>query len=219
MRMRRSKRENRQGSDLREDNLNIDKLTLNTDGDPTLEQLQEEYDRVDYRIRFAKTFRSTLFTLITVSAVAVLIAVIFLPVLKIYGKSMKGTLEGGDIVFSLKQSNPKTGDIIAFYYNNNILIKRVIANGGDWVDVDESGNVFVNNVKLDEPYLREEKALGECNIELPYQVPDARIFVMGDNRKVSIDSRNTAVGCVAEEQIVGKIVFRIWPLSKIGFVH
>ena len=219
MRMRRSKRENRQDSYLREDNLNIDELTLNTDGDPTLEQLQEEYDRVDYRIRFAKTFRSTLFTLITVSAVAVLIAVIFLPVLKIYGKSMKGTLEGGDIVFSLKQSNPKTGDIIAFYYNNNILIKRVIANGGDWVDVDESGNVFVNNVKIDEPYLREEKALGECNIELPYQVPDARIFVMGDNRKVSIDSRNTAVGCVAEEQIVGKIVFRIWPLSKIGFVH
>ncbi len=186
---------------------------------PTLEQLEEELGRVDYRIRFARTFRSTLFTLITVSAVAVLIAVIFLPVLKIYGKSMKGTLDGGDIVFSLKLSEPKSGDIIAFYYNNNILVKRVVATGGDWVDIDESGNVYVNNILLDEPYLRETKAFGECNIELPYQVPDERIFVMGDNRKVSIDSRNTSVGCVAQEQIVGKIVFRIWPVSKMGIVR
>ena len=202
----------------KESNIN-EEIIVNDAENPTLEQLQEEYERVDYRIRFAKTFRSTLFTLTTVAAVAVLIAVIFLPVLKIYGKSMKGTLEGGDIVFSLKQSNPKTGDIIAFYYNNNILIKRVIATSGDWVDIDEAGNVFVNNVKLEEPYLKEAKAFGECNIELPYQVPDSRIFVMGDNRSVSIDSRNTSVGCVAEEQIVGKIVFRIWPIAKIGVVH
>ncbi len=204
---------------MRSDKEKKKEIILDENNDPTLEQLEEELGRVDYRIRFAKTFRSTLFTLITVSAIAVLIAVIFLPVLKIYGKSMKGTLDGGDIVFSLKQSNPKTGDIIAFYYNNNILIKRVIANGGDWVDVDEAGNVYVNNVQLDEPYLKEGKAFGECNIELPYQVPDARIFVMGDNRKVSIDSRNTSVGCVAEEQIVGKIVFRIWPIAKMGFIH
>ena len=202
----------------KESNIN-EEIIVNDAENPTLEQLQEEYERVDYRIRFAKPFRSTLFTLTTVAAVAVLIAVIFLPVLKIYGKSMKGTLEGGDIVFSLKQSNPKTGDIIAFYYNNNILIKRVIATSGDWVDIDEAGNVYVNNVKLDEPYLREGRAFGECNIELPYQVPDARIFVMGDNRKVSIDSRNTSVGCVADEQIVGKIVFRIWPIAKIGLVQ
>lgn len=192
---------------------------LDEGNSPTLEQLEEELGRVDYQIRFARTFRSTLFTLITVSAVAVLIAVIFLPVLKIYGKSMKGTLDGGDIVFSLKQSEPKAGDIIAFYYNNNILVKRVIATGGEWVDVDESGNVYVNNVLLEEPYLKESKAFGECNIELPYQVPDERIFVMGDNRKVSIDSRNTSVGCIAQEQIVGKIVFRIWPIAKMGIVH
>lgn len=194
-------------------------IKINEENSPSLEQLEEELERVDYRIRFARTFRSTLFTLITVSAVAVLIAVIFLPVLKIYGKSMKGTLDGGDIVFSLKQSEPHTGDIIAFYYNNNILVKRVIARGGDWVDIDESGNVYVNNEQLEENYLKEAKALGECNIELPYQVPDERIFVMGDNRKVSIDSRNTSVGCVAQEQIVGRIVFRIWPIAKMGIVH
>ena len=219
MRARRSKRLNRHKGDKLQENILDQDMIVEESDNPTLEQLQEEYERVDYRIRFAKTFRSTLFTLTTVAAVAVLIAVIFLPVLKIYGKSMKGTLEGGDIVFSLKQSNPKTGDIIAFYYNNNILIKRVIATSGDWVDIDEAGNVFVNNVKLEEPYLKEAKAFGECNIELPYQVPDSRIFVMGDNRSVSIDSRNTSVGCVAEEQIVGKIVFRIWPIAKIGVVH
>ena len=185
---------------------------------PTLEQLEEELGRVNYRNLFVRTFRSTVFTLVTVSAIAVLIAVLFLPVLKIYGKSMKGTLDGGEIVFSLKQSEPKSGDIIAFYYNNNILVKRVIARSSEWVDIDESGNVYVNQKQLDEPYLKQPKALGECNIELPYQVPDGRIFVMGDNREVSIDSRNTSVGCISDEQIVGKIVFRIWPIDKIGLV-
>ena len=145
-------------------------------------------------------------------------AVLFLPVLRIYGKSMNGTLDNGDIVVSVKSSNMKTGDVIAFYYNNNILVKRVIAGPGDWVDIDKDGNVFVNNEKLSEPYL-DDKAYGETNIELPYQVPDGRIFVMGDNRKVSIDSRNTSIGCVSEEQIVGKIVYRVWPFSQIGRVR
>jgi signal peptidase I len=140
-----------------------------------------------------------------------------MPILRIYGSSMSGTVDNGDLVASIKTNNMKTGDVIAFYYNNNILVKRVIAVSGDWVDIDEEGNVYVNQTLLNEPYLS-SKAFGETNIELPYQVPEERIFVMGDNREVSIDSRNTAVGCVSDEQVVGKIVFRVWPLSGLGFV-
>ena len=112
----------------------------------------------------------------------------------------------------------KPGEVLAFYYNNKILVKRVIAGPGDWVDIDESGNVYVNSELLDEPYIA-EKAYGETTIKLPYQVPEKRIFVMGDHRATSVDSRNNSVGCVAEEQIVGKIVFRVWPLTKFGPVH
>ena len=184
---------------------------------PTTEQIRTELERVRYRRSFANTLRSTIFILIVVSASAVLIAVLLLPVLRIYGHSMNDTLDEGDVVVSLKGSSFKTGDIIAFYYNNKLLVKRVIGQPGDWVDIDEKGNVYVNQVMLEEPYL-DSKAFGETNIELPYQVPESRIFVLGDNRDVSIDSRNTSVGCVAEEQIAGKIVFRVWPLDKIGFL-
>ena len=131
---------------------------------------------------------------------------------------MNGTLDSGDIVISVKSSKMETGDVIAFYYNNNILVKRVIANPGQWVDMDKEGNVYVNNKLIDEPYL-DDKSYGETNIEMPYQVPEGKIFVMGDNRSVSIDSRNTSIGCVAEEQIVGKIVFRIWPFTQFGAVY
>ena len=186
---------------------------------PSTRELEGELKRVNDRKRFRVTLRSTIFTLITVSAVAILIAVLFLPVLRIYGTSMHPILSEGDIVLSMKTTDVETGDIIAFYYNNKILVKRVIANPGDWVDIDKNGTVYVNNEKIDEPYLIEEKAFGECNIKLPYQVPESRIFVMGDNRKVSIDSRNTSVGCVADEQIVGKIVFDVWPLSRFGIVR
>lgn len=184
---------------------------------PTTEQIRTELERVRYRRTFANTLRSTIFILIVVSASAVLIAVLLLPVLRIYGHSMNDTLDEGDVVVSLKGSSFKTGDIIAFYYNNKLLVKRVIGQPGDWVDIDEAGNVYVNQVMLEEPYL-DSKAFGETNIELPYQVPESRIFVLGDNRDVSIDSRNTSVGCVAEEQIAGKIVFRVWPLDKMGFL-
>ena len=182
---------------------------------PGTAELEEELKRVRYRRNYAIVFRSTVYTLITVSAIAVLVAVLLLPVLRIYGTSMSPTLTEGNIVVSLKGSRFETGDVIAFYYNNKVLVKRVIANTGDWVDIDKEGNVYVNNVLIDEPYLT-DKAFGECNIDLPYQVPESRIFVMGDNRSVSVDSRNTAVGCVAEEQIVGKIVFCVWPFSQFG---
>ena len=185
---------------------------------PTAEQLEHELKRERYRRNYSSTLRSTIFTLITVAAISVLIAVLLLPVLQIYGTSMSPTLSEGNIVISLKGNDFKTGDVVAFYYNNKILVKRVIAQAGEWVDIDQDGNVFVNSVAIDEPYLT-EKAFGECDLELPYQVPESRIFVMGDHRSVSVDSRNTAIGCVAEEQIVGKIVFCIWPLSEFGAVH
>ena len=184
---------------------------------PTTDSIKQELDRYTYRRNFLRTLRNTAFTLVVVAALAILVAVLLMPILRIYGSSMSGTVDNGDLVASIKTSNMKTGDVIAFYYNNNILVKRVIAVSGDFVDIDEEGNVYVNQTLLNEPYLS-SKAFGETNIELPYQVPEDRIFVMGDNREVSIDSRNTAVGCVAGEQVVGKIVFRIWPLSSIGFV-
>ena len=185
---------------------------------PATKELTQAVRRDRYTNRFRATVRSTFLSLVVVAAVAVLVAVLLLPILRIYGKSMNGTLDSGDVVVSVKTTSFKTGDVIAFYYNNNILVKRVIANPGDWVDIDPNGNVYVNNVKLEEPYLQ-EKAYGETNIEFPYQVPDGKIFAMGDNRSVSIDSRNTSIGCIAEEQIVGKIVYRVWPLTGIGAVQ
>ena len=185
---------------------------------PDTDVLTEAVKRDRYIHRFRATVRSTFLSLVVVAAAAVLVAVLLLPILKIYGRSMSATLDSGDIVVSIKGTEMQTGDIVAFYYNNNRLVKRVIANSGDWVDLDEDGTVYVNNVKVDEPYL-DEKAYGETNIELPYQVPEGKTFVMGDNRAVSIDSRNTSIGCISEEQIVGKIVFRVWPLHRFGAVH
>lgn len=182
---------------------------------PSIEVLEVELKRIKYRNKYRTVLKSTVYTLITVAAVAVLVATLWLPVLQIYGSSMTPTLQDGEIVFSVKTSNMEPGDIIAFYYNNKILVKRVIAEPGDWVNIDENGTVYVNDKELDEPYLA-EKAFGEADIELPYQVPDGKIFVMGDHRATSVDSRHTTVGCVAQEQIVGKIIFRIWPLERIG---
>jgi len=184
---------------------------------PSSAQLESELNRIKYKSRFAGALRSTIFTLITVAAVAVLVAILLLPVLRIYGNSMTPTLSEGEIVVSVKGSNFETGDVVAFYYNNKILIKRVIAQSGDWVEIDQDGTVYVNNTKIDEPYVT-EPAFGECDIKLPYQVPENRIFVMGDHRSVSVDSRSSSIGCVSEEQIVGKIVFRVWPFNGFGFV-
>ena len=176
-----------------------------------------ELNRVRYRRRYNAVLKSTIYALITVAAVAVLVATLWLPVLRTYGSSMTPTLYDGEIIFSMKTSRMEPGDIVAFYYNNKILVKRVVAGPGDWVDIDEDGTVYVNEKILDEPYLV-EKAYGETNIELPYQVPDGKYFVMGDHRATSVDSRNTSVGCVTQEQIVGRILFRIWPLEQISIV-
>lgn len=184
---------------------------------PTLGELESELRRERYKHTYFAVFRSTVYTLITVAAVAVLVAVLLLPVLQIYGTSMTPTLEEGNIVVSVKGSTFETGDVVAFYYNNRILVKRVIGHPGDWIDIDDDGTVYVNGEQIDEPYVS-EKALGECDIELPYQVPESRIFVMGDHRSSSVDSRSTAVGCVAEEYLVGRIVFRVWPLTELGVV-
>lgn len=184
---------------------------------PSLEAIEEALKKEQYRNSYGKVLRSTVFSLIVVAAAAVLIAVLFLPILQISGESMTDTLQNGDIVVAVNHSKFETGDVIAFYYNNNILVKRVIAYAGDWVDIDEDGNVYVNGEKLNEPYIS-DKALGECNIDLPYQVPEKKCFVMGDHRATSIDSRNTAVGCVSSEMVVGKIMMRVWPLSELGTV-
>ena len=162
--------------------------------------------------------RSTVYSLITVAAVAVLVATLWLPVLQIYGHSMAPTLIEGEIVVTVKNSDFKPGDVVAFYYNNKILVKHVIGTPGDWIEIDEEGRVRVNQILLEEPYVQ-EYALGECDIEMPYQVPDGRIFVMGDNRATSVDSRSTTVGCISEEEIVGKIVFVVWPMEEFGLMN
>lgn len=182
---------------------------------PTLDQLKRELRRERYRRSYGETLSSTLFSLVVVAALAVLISTIFLPVFQLYGSSMSPNLQDGEIVVSVRTGKPERGDLIAFYYNNKVLVKRVIATPGQWVELDEDGNVYINGELLDEPYVQ-EKDLGDCEIEMPYQVPDGRWFVMGDSRATSVDSRNKAIGCVSEEQIVGRLVLRIWPLDSIS---
>ena len=185
---------------------------------PTMDQIERERSRLRYRRRYGRTLRSTVAVLVVAAALAVLVATLWMPVLRIYGSSMVPTLADGQIVVTVKTTSFQPGDIVAFYHGNKLLIKRYIAGPADWVNLDADGNVSVNGILLDEPYVA-EKAYGETNIELPYQVPEDRYFLMGDNRDVSVDSRSTAVGCIAEEQIVGKVVFRIWPLNGLGPVH
>lgn len=178
---------------------------------PTLEQIRRERSRLQYRSRYGRALRSTL------RALAVLVATLWLPVLRIYGSSMWPTLMDGQIVLCVKTCSFAPGDVTAFYHGNKLLIKRYVAGPSDWVDIDDSGNVTVNSEPLEEPYLA-EKAFGQTNISLPYQVPEGRYFVMGDNRDASVDSRNTAVGPIAMDQVVGKVFFRIWPLREFGVV-
>ena len=182
---------------------------------PELSDLRKELSREKYKYRFASVLRSTVSTLVVIAAFAILVATLWLPVLQIYGSSMTPTLEEGQIVVSVKGSEFERGDLVAFYIGNKLLVKRVIAAPMDSVAIAEDGTVYVNNEELVEPYVS-DKALGECDLEFPYQVPDSRYFLLGDHRSVSVDSRSSSVGCVAEEQIVGKITFCVWPLSDFG---
>lgn len=185
---------------------------------PSLEEVSRELERVRSGKKWRKTLRSTLYVLVTVAAFAVLVATLWMPVLEVYGSSMSPGLKEGELVASVKSGEFETGDVIAFYYNNKILVKRVIAGPGDWVDIQDDGTVLVNGTALDEPYVS-ELAFGDTDIDLPYQVPDGRWFVMGDHRSVSVDSRNKSVGPVASEQVVGRLVYRLWPLGRMGFVE
>ena len=192
-----------------------EKLPVGGAAAPSMDLLEAELSKERHRNNLIQALRSTVFSLVVVAAAAVIVAMLVLPVLQITGTSMTDTLHDQDIVVAMRGSKTQTGDVVAFYYNNKILVKRVIANSGQWVNIDKAGNVYVDGTMLDEPYIT-EKALGDCNIKLPYQVPENRVFVMGDHRSVSIDSRNTTVGCVAEEQIVGKLLFRAWPFERRG---
>ncbi len=181
---------------------------------PSMEVVEAELSRINYKDRYRLALRGTIFTLIVVAAIAILIATLWLPFLRIYGVSMTPTLQEGDFVCCLASSEYESGDLLAFYYNNKILIKRVIGSSGDWINMDADGNVYVNNILLDEPYLT-EKAVGECDLEFPYQVPEDTLFVMGDKRSTSVDSRSSTVGCIAEEYIIGRLLVRIWPLERV----
>ena len=184
---------------------------------PELDSLQKELKRERQKHRFRKLLRSTINALVVVTAVAALIATLVLPVLQIAGTSMEPGLNDGDIVLLVKTKKLKTGDLCAFYYSNKILIKRVIGTPGDYIDIQADGTVLLNGQPLDEPYVS-RKALGECDIQFPYQVPENSYFVMGDHRETSIDSRSSIIGCVAQDQIIGKIFCKIWPLSEFKFL-
>ncbi len=184
---------------------------------PTAVQLESEMKRLRYRRNFRKTVWDTINSLLVVAAIAVLVSMLFLPVLRVTGSSMTPTMQNDELVICSKNSNFESGDIIAFHFNNKILLKRVIGTAGDWIDMTEDGTVYVNGEKLYEPYV-DELAYGECDIEFPYQVPDNRIFVMGDHRAVSVDSRSTSVGCIADEYIIGKVILRLWPWERVGTI-
>ena len=185
---------------------------------PSIEELEAEISRKKYKQNQHHLLRNALYVLITVAAVTALVAILFVPVLKTFGNSMTPTLEDGEIVAVVKTDEAKVGEMIAFYYNNKIFIKRVIALGGSVVDMDEAGNVFVDGAPLEEPYLT-EKSAGSGDVEFPYEVPDGMYFVLGDNRVTSADSRNSILGCVDPDDMLGRVLFRVWPLDRFGAVH
>ena len=175
---------------------------------PELALLQKELKRERYRRRFRRLLRSTVNALVVVAAVAALIATLLLPVLEIAGTSMEPNLNDGDIVLLVKTNHLETGDLCAFYYSNKILIKRIIGTPGDYLWINPDGTVYLNSIELIEPYVS-EKALGECDVEFPYQVSENNYFMMGDHRETSIDSRSSVIGCVAQDQIIGKILCKV----------
>ena len=184
---------------------------------PQLDSLQKELNREQYKRRFRRLLRSTVNALIVVAAVAALIATLVFPVLQIAGTSMEPSLKDGDIVLLAKTDKLETGDLCAFYYSNKILIKRVIATPGEYLWIEPDGTVLLNGEELEEPYVS-EKALGECDVEFPYQVPENAFFMLGDQRETSIDSRSSVIGCISQDQIIGKILCKFWPLSEFTWL-
>ena len=195
----------------------LKKSDINVDA-PSFSELNKEQQRLRTRKTYQRAFFKTVGVLCVVAAISVLLTALWMPVLQIYGSSMSPTLEPSDLVLSVKNEKLETGDVVAFYQGNKLLIKRVIATSGQWVDIDNDGVVTVDGIVLDESYIK-ELSLGNCDIELPHQVKEAHYFIMGDNRDTSLDSRANIIGDIAEEQIEGKVVFRIWPLNKFGSVQ
>lgn len=183
----------------------------------TLDQLETELNRVNYRRRFTDALRSTVSALLTVAALAVLIATLWMPVLQVYGTSMTPNLKAGDIVLCTR-GGMKRGNVVAFYVSNKILVKRVIGEGGDVIDIDKQGNVTVNGRQISEGYVK-DKQKGEISVKMPYTVPANKIFVLSDNREQNADSRSKTIGCIPEEDMVGRAVIRVWPLRKFGLIH
>ena len=183
---------------------------------PTKKQVETERKRYRRQKAYNKALRGTVYVLTIVAAVAVLIATLILPVLQIEGTSMEPTLSNGDIVLLMKTTRFERGDLCAFTWNNKLLVKRVVGLPGDWIEIDTDGTVYLNGDKLDEPYVQ-QTALGECDLEFPFQVPQEQYFVIGDMRESSIDSRNSLIGCIPKDQIVGKVFFRVWPFKSIQF--
>lgn len=184
-------------------------------GLPSMSLIEQERSRLNYRHRYYRAIRSTIYVLVVVAAVAVLIATLFLPVFQITGTSMEPNMNDGDIVVAVKTTSFEQGQVVGFYFNNKLLLKRVIATAGDWVEIDEEGNVTVNGTLLYEPYVT-EKSLGISDIEYPYQVPDNGVFVLGDHRAESVDSRSSLIGCIGADEIVGHVIFKVWPFRNMG---
>ncbi len=185
---------------------------------PSKAEVKDEKERLEHRQQYRRNIRNTVYALIIVAAISVLAATLFLPVLQVSGTSMEPTLEDKNIVVLLNRSKFDTGDLVGFYYQNKLLLKRVIAGPGDVIDITEDGDVYVNEELLEEPYIT-NKSIGDTDRSYPYQVPDDKYFVMGDNRLTSIDSRSTSIGCIETDQIVGKVIFRIWPINSISAIR
>ncbi len=183
---------------------------------PSIEEVTAERKRLRRGVYYRKSLRGTVAVLIVVAAVSVLIATLFLPILQISGDSMSPTLDNDEIVMLFKSKKFTRGDMIGLYYQGKVLLKRVIAEPGDTVVIDDEGNVYVNARRLEEDYIS-EKSLGNCDLEFPYTVPEESYFVMGDKRSNSVDSRNSAIGSIKKDQIIGKVFVRVWPLKNIRF--